>query len=52
MKSVAASSWDTVRMRGGFVPPGYAEDVIGEPIPELCRGGPDSVWLVGEITRS
>ena len=40
---------DEASLGGGLVNPAYAEDLIGEPIPAVCRGGPESVWLVGEV---
>lgn len=40
---------DEASLGGGLVDPAYAEDLIGEPIPAVCRGGPESVWLVGEV---
>jgi hypothetical protein len=37
------------RSGGGFREPEHAENLIGEPIPPLCRAPGETVWLIGEI---
>jgi hypothetical protein len=50
--NVVAAVGRSFSVGGGLVDPSHAEQETGDTIPDACLGGPESVWMVGDVVRA